>query len=216
MMSDGKANAANAEQTELRPMSEEAIARRLFGDLADDVLLLREHGHSVARFRGDYRVDREVLRYDELQARAKALRVRPPAVKKSRSPALAASAKPSDSTAVVPTGNEGRAGERDTARRSKSKAGPEPAGVATRPPADDAPQAERQAPPAKSKRGAGPRVPEITILEPLDLESRLARMEERIEFLFSVVAEAIQGRRRCMLDQASGLERLEATLRRSA
>lgn len=95
-------------------MSDEAIAYRLFGDLAPDVLLLRSHGHTVAKFRGDFRVDREVLRYDQVQAMAAALRARPS--KDSRSPARATSAKqPSSNAAVVPTRKDGKAGERDPA-----------------------------------------------------------------------------------------------------
>lgn len=92
-------------------MTEEAIARRLFGDLADDILLLRAKGHTVARFRDGFRVDRDVLTAEALSARAKALRERPT---KSRSPAISSSAEqPASNAADVPTREDGRVGERD-------------------------------------------------------------------------------------------------------
>lgn len=49
--------------------------RRWFGDLADDVILLRDRGHLVARFKDGYRIDRDVGDADWLRARAKFLRL---------------------------------------------------------------------------------------------------------------------------------------------
>lgn len=98
-------------------MSEEAIARRLFGDLADDILLLRSKGHRVARFHDGFRVDRDVLSEDQLRARAKALRK----------------------------------------KIEESKAGPEQEQGAEASTSDDALQADRQEPPARSARRVGRR-----------------------------------------------------------
>jgi len=145
------------------PLSEEEMARRVFGELAEDVLLLRERGHTVARFKDRFRVDRDVLTGDQLRSRAKTLR---PSVTKSRSPAFAASAEqpaplegaPSGNAAVVPVRKDGRAGERD-------------------------------------------------------LSARVDQLEQQMARLFAVVADAIKGRRDCLVDQAKDLADLETNLR---
>jgi hypothetical protein len=145
-------------------VSEEAIARRLFGDLADDVLALRKHGHIVARFKDGFRVDRDVLSADQLIAKVK-----------------------------------------------KYKAGPEQDAATTRAPSKDALQAVRtDEPPATSARGAGPRV------NSTDLRARVAQLEQQVEHLFAVVADAIKGRRETLVDQAKGLAEIETTLRNAA
>jgi hypothetical protein len=146
------------------PLSEEEMARRLFGELAADVLLLRKHGHTVARFHDRFRVDRDALTDSQLRARAKALRS---SATQPRSPAHLASAEqpaplegaPSGNAAVVPPRKDGRAGERD-------------------------------------------------------LSARLDRLEQQMARLFDVVADAINGRRACLVDQAKGLAEVETNLRR--
>jgi hypothetical protein len=146
------------------PRSEEEMARRLFGELASDILLLRRHGHTVARFHDRFRVDRDALTDSQLRARAKALRS---SATESRSPAHLASAEqptplegaPSGNAAVVPPRKDGRAGERD-------------------------------------------------------LSARIDRLEQQVALLFDVVADAIKGRRACLVDQANGLAEVETNLRR--
>lgn len=49
--------------------------RKAYGDLADDVLLLRKRGHLVARFKGQIRVDSDVLTDDQVRARARMVRI---------------------------------------------------------------------------------------------------------------------------------------------
>src|SRR4030095_13189653 len=96
------------------PLSEEEMARRLFGELAS-AMLLRRHGHTVARFHDRFRVDRDALTDSQLRARAKAPRS---SATESRSPAHLASAEqpaplegtPSGNAAVVPPRRDGRAG----------------------------------------------------------------------------------------------------------
>ena len=163
-------NKASAKvETDTGPMSEAANARRLFGDMADDILLLRKRGHTVARFKDGFRVDRDVLTAEQLVARAKVLRERP----------------------------------------TKYKAGPEQGELHESQAPDDAPQAERQEPPATSPRGAGPRAD-------TNLPARLSQLEQRVEFLFAVVADAIKGRRESLAGQVAGLAKLEAELRDGA
>lgn len=48
--------------------------RRIYGDLADDIELLRGRGHLVARFKGQIRVDNDVLSDDQVRAKARLLR----------------------------------------------------------------------------------------------------------------------------------------------
>lgn len=48
--------------------------RGIYGDLADDVVLLRNRGHLVARFKGQIRVDSDVLSDDQVRAKARLLR----------------------------------------------------------------------------------------------------------------------------------------------
>jgi len=49
--------------------------RQTYGDLADDVVLLRNRGHLVARFKGQIRVDSDVLTDDQVRAKARMLRM---------------------------------------------------------------------------------------------------------------------------------------------
>lgn len=157
------------------PMSEEAIARRLFGDLADDILLLRAHGHTVARFRDGFRVDRDVLSADQLRARATALRERP-------------------AKSCGALNRQGRNPERLPALDgAPASAGQEMKSKRSRP--------EHRTPPA------GCDGPQDIIAE------RLARIEQRIDFLFTAVAEAVACRRDTLTEQAAGLEQLQASLR---
>ena len=144
------------------PMSEEAIARRLFGDMADDILLLRGRGHTVARFKDGFRVDRDVLTVEQLEARAKVLRERP-------------ASQAHNSSIPKPT----------------------PAAVLPMP---------RKSPPSTG---------DISSTVDPDLRARVAQLEQRVEFLLAVVADAIKGRRECLTGQASGLAKLESELRES-
>ena len=50
------------------------VVRAHFGDLAEDVNLLRDRGLLVARFKDQYRIGSDVVDADGLRARAKALR----------------------------------------------------------------------------------------------------------------------------------------------
>lgn len=137
----GNCSARHKARASAQPISEAEMARRLFGDLADDILLLRARGHTVARFRDGFRVDRDVLSGDEMRTRAKALR------------------------GIFATDNAAAAG------------------VAT---------------------------------GPQDLAARMLQLEQRLEFLFAVVADAIHGRRETLTAQAAGLEKIEQTLRAEA
>lgn len=152
-------------------ISEEAIARRLFGDLADDVLLLRAQGHRVARFRDEWRIDRDVLSTEALCARASVLR------KTLKDRADSRAARVVDGSEVVVEPNKGaqkpRADEPETV-----------AGLA----------GEADAP-----------APHLT--------ARVAQLEQRVEFLFAAVVEAVECRRGTLVDQVCGLEKLIATLR---
>jgi hypothetical protein len=63
--------------------------RRIYGELIEDVLFLRDRGHLVARFKGDYRIDGDVVSAAGLRERANAERKNapPPAlVKKVAAP----------------------------------------------------------------------------------------------------------------------------------
>lgn len=72
------------------------VDRKLYGDLADDVHLLRSRGHDVARFKGDFRVDREVLTAAELRGRANAARA------KQQAAMLCACGKPASHKGMCP------------------------------------------------------------------------------------------------------------------
>ena len=55
------------------PTEADAV-RKTYGDLADDVIALRGRGHLVARFKGQIRVDSDVLTDDQVREKARALR----------------------------------------------------------------------------------------------------------------------------------------------
>jgi hypothetical protein len=183
------------------PMSEEAIARRLFGELADDILLLRKRGYDVARFKGDFRVDREVLSAEQLSAKAKALRSTQErakteeihrGAKQPKGCAKVMRADPSMSGSVVASGDAVRdasAMPLDVVAALHSEGREHAGSAATAPPA----------------------CPQDT-----DLRARIAQLEQRVEFLLAVVADAISGRRVTLLVQAEGLTKLETQLRTAA
>lgn len=174
-----------ADPNAAQPISEEEIARRLFGDLATDVLLLRARGHTVARFRDGFRVDRDVLTADTLSTRAKALRDRParaPTVRKKSCGGVesrhAEGVQGHSAEALGAT--DLKAGGCDLRNGDVATGNPATAGVAP---------------------------------GPQDLDTRMAHIEQRIDFLFAAVAEAVACRRVTLIEQAAGLEQLQATLR---
>lgn len=207
------------------PMSEEAIARRQFGDLADDILLLRSKGHTVARFRDGYRVDRDVLSYEQVRAMAKANR----ATRKEITPGEGAAdaAKPVTAQAAAPPGACAVCGRTDQERGHTCliKACPRPTkshggqAVVGNGGGGDERSVEHAreglSVQAVSAKGATSNQHPPAVADP-DIIDRLAHIEKRLDQLFIVVADAIAQRRDTLIQQATGLQLLQASLRASA
>lgn len=176
------------------PMSEEAIARRLFGDLADDILLLRAKGHTVARFRDGFRVDRDVLTAEALSARASVLRKA-----KERTNEIHRGAMQSKGCAKVMRAEPSMSGSAVASGDAVRDASAMPPDVVAAPYSEGREHAgsAAAAPPACRD----------------DIAARLAHIEKRLDQLFAFVAEAVECRRHTLLDQAAGLEQLHASLR---
>lgn len=203
------------------PLSEDEMARRLFGDLADDILLLRRYGHTVARFRDGFRVDRDVLTAEQLQARARQCR---DAGKSTAGPKqAAATSRPPANDALQAERTEapparsarwvGRRADTNETCGALDRQGRNPERL---PALDGAPASAGQE--MKSKRSRPEhRTPPAGCDGPQDIiAERITRIEQRIDFLFTAVAEAVACRRDTLVEQAAGLEQLQASLRGTA
>ena len=80
------------------------VDRKLHGPLADDVVFLRNKGHTVARFKGDYRIDDDIVSLVELRQRASELRVKAKSAApvSAPSPSIDKAAKPAPTPAPAP------------------------------------------------------------------------------------------------------------------
>lgn len=110
------------------PLKVTAVDWKTYGDLALDVVLLRNNGHVIARYKGDFRFDNEVVSAAGVRQKASAIR------------ALKAQAKPAETKQAAPG-----------AARAKAAGKPTPAAVPAPVAATPVPEKPTKAPRAPDK-----------------------------------------------------------------
>jgi len=172
------------------------IDQRRFGELAEDVVFLRDRGLIVAPFKGLYRIDNDTYTADGVRKVARDLRQREPSPRRAAKEAaqaltaddVATPAPPAQPAlpppAICPCSRPRGHGGRCWFKRGLS--GPPERKKAVRPPVEQLP------------RDA--------------MTARLQRLEARLDKFMRLLAIAIGGRRTSLEQQAAGLAELEAEL----
>ncbi len=173
-------------------MTAAALVRK-YGALAPDIEYLREIGHLVAPFKGDWRIDAEVVDGETLAARAETERQR----RRPRVEARKVEAPVPKIEELAPCACGQPASHRGmcSVRWAKRRANNGPSGNRAAPPPAPAP----------------PEEPATELIA-----ARVRQLEQDMEHLFAVVADALRCRQETLIDQAKGLAEIEARLRQPA
>lgn len=183
------------------------IDQRRFGDLAEDVVFLRDRGLIVAPFKGMYRIDNDTYTADGVRSVAHRLRQREP------SPRLAA--KRAAQALTVDHVAEPAPAAVEAVEEAAAPASPAPSPPALCPCSRPRGHGGR----CWFKRGmTGPPIRKKAVRLPVQplpsdaITARLQSMEARLNKFMRLLSIAIGGRRTTLEQQAAGLAELEAEL----